>query len=155
MKLITLVRAGLLVAASDGTFATGLAILCFNSTFMRLWQGGGAVPLGREALDGGVWTMWFSSACTCAWRSGTGVFLFGAMRLEMVRRLMLSRHGVLKVASLYGPFIWLVMSLVVIPLFTKRPPSLTLRWWMQLIGHVPFVALPITGPRETRPSGRA
>ena len=103
-----------------------------------------AVPLGREALDGGVWTMWFGPACTCAWRSGgLGVFLFSAMRLEMVRRL-LSRHGVLKVASLYGPFIWLVMSLVVIPLFTKRPPSLTLRWWMQLIGHVPFVALPIT-----------
>ena len=145
MKLITLVRAGLLVAASDGTFATGLGILCFNSTFMRLWQGVAAVPLGREALDGGVWTMWFGlglHVCVAFWWSG--VFLFGAMRLEMVRRLLLSRHGVLKVASLYGPFIWLVMSLVVIPLFTKRPPSLTLRWWMQLIGHVPFVALPIT-----------
>ena len=141
----TLVRAGLLTAASDGTFATALAILCFDSTFMRLWQGVASVPLGREALDGGARTMWIGLAlhvCVAFWWSG--VFLFGAMRLDVVRRLLRSRLGILKVAALYGPFIWLVMSLVVIPLFTARPPSLTLRWWVQLVGHVPFVALPIT-----------
>jgi hypothetical protein len=144
MKLTTLVRAGLLTAASDCAFATGLAWL-FNSTFMRLWQGVAAVPLGREALEGGVRTMWIGlglHVCVAFWWSG--IFLFGAMRLEMVRRLLRSPFGMLKVASLYGPFIWLTMSMVVIPLFTKRPPSLTLRWWVQFIGHVPFVALPIT-----------
>jgi hypothetical protein len=145
MKPMTLLRAGLLTAASDFAFATAVTILFFNSTFMRLWQGVAAVPLGREALDGGARTMWIGlglHVCVAFWWSG--VFLFGLMRLEVVRRVLLSRFGMLKVASLYGPFVWLAMSLVVIPLFTKRPPSLTLRWWIQFIGHVPFVALPVT-----------
>jgi len=48
-----------------------------------------------------------------------------------------------KVAALYGPFIWMVMSLVVIPLLLHRPPTITIRWWIQLIGHIPFVGVPI------------
>jgi uncharacterized membrane protein YagU involved in acid resistance len=55
----------------------------------------------------------------------------------------LSRYGPLKIAAVYGPFIWLVMSLMVIPLLLHRPPTITDRWWTQLIGHVPFVGLPI------------
>ena len=39
----------------------------------------------------------------------------------------------------YGPVIWLVMSLVVIPFLTKRPPTVAFRWWVQLVGHFPFV----------------
>jgi hypothetical protein len=35
------------------------------------------------------------------------------------------------------------MSLVVIPSFTHRPPAITTRWWIQLFGHIPFVATPI------------
>ena len=35
------------------------------------------------------------------------------------------------------------MSLVVIPLLLHRPPSFTIRWWVQFFGHIPFVALPI------------
>jgi hypothetical protein len=35
------------------------------------------------------------------------------------------------------------MSLVVIPMLTGRPPTITTRWWVQLVGHIPFVALPI------------
>jgi hypothetical protein len=35
------------------------------------------------------------------------------------------------------------MSLVVIPLASGRPPSITVRWWIQLFAHIPFVALPI------------
>ena len=145
MKPMTLVRAGLLTAVSDCAFATVLTIFFFNSTFMRLWQGVAAVPLGREAFDGGVRTMWVGLGLhLCVAFFWSGVFLFGAMRLGMVRRLLDSHLGTLKVASLYGPFIWLAMSLVVIPLFTKLPPSFTLRWWVQLVGHIPFVALPIT-----------
>ncbi|HEY5546895.1 MAG TPA: hypothetical protein VIK50_12660 [Gemmatimonadaceae bacterium] len=34
-------------------------------------------------------------------------------------------------------------SLVVIPLGTKQPPSITYRWWIQFFGHIPFVASPI------------
>jgi hypothetical protein len=145
MKAATLLRAGLLTAASDFAFASAVTVFLFNSTFMRLWQGVASVPLGREALDGGVRTMWIGlglHVCVAFWWAG--VFLYGVMRLELVRRVLLSRYGMLKVAALYGPFVWLAMSLVVIPLLTKRPPSITLRWWVQLVGHVPFVALPIT-----------
>jgi hypothetical protein len=37
----------------------------------------------------------------------------------------------------------MVMSLVLIPPFTHRPPTIGFRWWVQLIGHFPFVGLPI------------
>ena len=35
------------------------------------------------------------------------------------------------------------MSLAVIPLFAHRPPAINVRWWVQLIGHIPFVGFPI------------
>jgi hypothetical protein len=38
---------------------------------------------------------------------------------------------VVKVASVYGPFIWMVMSLAVIPLLLHRPPTINVRWWVQ------------------------
>jgi hypothetical protein len=60
-----------------------------------------------------------------------------------MRRVLSAPHGIVKVAAVYGPAIWLVMSLVVIPLLVHRPPTITLRWWVQLIGHFPFVGLPI------------
>ena len=144
MRIPTLVRAGLLTALSDGLFATVLTVVFFQGTFMRLWQGVASVPLGRDALDAGIRTMWIGLGLHVGvaffW---SAVFLFGAMRSGFVERWLLSPLGALKVAAVYGPLVWLTMTLVVIPLFTKRPPSFTLRWWVQLVGHVPFVALPI------------
>jgi len=57
------------------------------------------------------------------------------------------------VAALYGPVIWLVMSLVVIPLLSRRPPAFNFRWWVQLVGHIPFVAVPIVAV-ISRPAGK-
>jgi hypothetical protein len=37
----------------------------------------------------------------------------------------------------------MVMSLAVIPLLMHRPPAINIRWWIQLIGHIPFVGIPI------------
>ena len=48
-----------------------------------------------------------------------------------------------RVASWYGPLVWLVMSLAVIPMLVQRAPAITFRWWVQLIGHIPFVGFPI------------
>jgi hypothetical protein len=73
----------------------------------------------------------------------SAVFLFLVLRWEWIRGLLASRYGILKVAALYGPFIWMAMSLVVIPVFTHRPPRITLRWWIQWFGHIPFVGIPI------------
>jgi hypothetical protein len=35
------------------------------------------------------------------------------------------------------------MSLMVIPLATGRPPRFGLRWWVQVVAHVPFVSVPL------------
>ncbi len=143
-RLPRLLRAGLLTALSDGLFASVLNVAIYNSTVTRLWQGVAAVLLGRGAFEGGTRTaaigllMHFIVAF---WWSA--VFLFLVLRWSWVRRLRSSPWGMAKIAALYGPLIWLVMSLVVIPLLVQRPPSFTTRWWIQFIGHFPFVGLPL------------
>ncbi|HEV8581644.1 MAG TPA: hypothetical protein VGX68_21460 [Thermoanaerobaculia bacterium] len=142
--LSRLIQAGLLTGITDGLFASVLSVAFYNSTVTRLWQGVASTVLGREAFDGGIRTaligvlMHFGVAF--AW---SAVFLFLVMRPSGVRRVLGSRYGALKVASVYGPFIWLVMSLIVIPLLVHRPPTFNIRWWVQLIGHIPFVGFPI------------
>jgi len=73
----------------------------------------------------------------------SAVFVFVVMRSAWVLRVLASQYGSVKVALVYGPFIWLVMSLVVIPLLLHRPPAISIRWWVQLLGHFPFVGIPI------------
>ena len=142
--LSRLVRAGLLTGVIDGLFSSVLVVVFYHSTVTRLWQGVASVLLGKEALDGGTTTaligvlMHFGVALV--W---SAVFLFLVMRSSWVRGQLATPNGVFKVAALYGPFIWIVMSLAVIPLLVHRPPTLNFRWLVQLIGHIPFVALPI------------
>lgn len=136
--------AGLLTGIIDGLFSSVLSVAFYDSTVTRLFQGVASTLLGPAALDGGLKTaavgvlMHFGVAL--GW---SAVFLFLLNRSSWLRGALRSRYGALKVASVYGPFIWLVMSLVVIPLLLKRPPTITVRWWIQLIGHIPFVGLPI------------
>jgi len=147
-----LVRAGLLTGIVDGLFSSVLSAFFYGSTVSRLWQGVASVLLGSDALNGGRRTaligllMHFGVAF--AW---SAVFLFLLLRWEWIRGLLASRHGVLKVAALYGPFIWMVMSLVVIPALTQRPPRITPRWWIQWFGHIPFVAIPIVASSDGAP----
>jgi uncharacterized membrane protein YagU involved in acid resistance len=75
----------------------------------------------------------------------SAVFLLIASRWEPART-----GNVFVIAAIYGPLIWMVMSLVVIPLLVHRPPSITGRWWIQLIGHVFFVGLPIVAASVRR-----
>jgi uncharacterized membrane protein YagU involved in acid resistance len=70
------------------------------------------------------------------------------MRSPSIRTVLASRGGVMKVAAVYGPCIWIVMSLIVIPLLVHRPPAINVRWWIQLVGHVVFVGLPIVASAE-------
>jgi hypothetical protein len=155
--LSRLVRAGLLTAVSDGLFACFLSAVVYGSTITRLWQGVASVLLGPDALTGGTRTaligvlLHFGVAFT--W---SAVILFLVMRSAKLREVLASPYGVLKVATLYGPFIWMFMSLVLIPLFTHRPPTITTRWWIQLVGHIPFVAIPIVATigRLTPPFGK-
>ena len=138
------VRAGLATAVVDGLFSSVLSAFFYNSTVTRLFQGVAATLLGPSAFDGGTRTALIGVLMHAGVAFGwTAVFVFGLMRLPAIRRILASNYGVIKFAALYGPFIWMVMSLVVIPQLVHRPPSITFRWWVQFFGHIPFVAVPM------------
>lgn len=143
-SLFRLVRAGLLTGILDGLFSSVLSVAFYDSTVTRLFQGVASTLLGREAFDGGTATALIGVLMHLGVAFGwSAVFLLLARRSSWIRRVLGSPSGVVKVASVYGPFIWLVMSLVVIPLLVQRPPTINIRWWVQLIGHIPFVGIPI------------
>jgi hypothetical protein len=144
--LSRLVRAGLLTGLTDGLFSSILSVAFYHSTVERLFQGVASTLLGKGALDGGTPTAFIGVLMHFGVAFGwSAVFLFLLMRQRWVRHILASRYGVLKAASLYGPFIWMVMSLVVIPLLLHRPPTIGSRWWVQFFGHIPFVGVPIIG----------
>src|SRR5476649_554868 len=142
--MLRLLRAGLVTGITDGLFSSILSAFVYGSTVARLWQGVASVLLGAGAFDGGARTvaigllMHFSVAF-----SWSTVFLLLTLSSSWLRGVLTSTSGVIAVAAVYGPLIWIVMSLVVIPLFTHRPPVINIRWWVQLVGHAPFVGLPI------------
>lgn len=138
-----LVRAGLLTAAIDGAFACVLAVL-YGGTVMRLWQGVASTLLGPDALTGGMKTtligVGMHVGVAFTW---SAVYLVALQTSSALRRTRVSRFGILKIAVFYGPFIWMVMSLAVIPSMLHRFPPITVRWWVNFFGHVLFVAVPI------------
>src|SRR5262245_15221265 len=142
--VLRLVRTGLLTGIIDGLFSSILNVAAYNSTVARLFQGVAAVLVGTEALNGGAKTTAlgiFMHFCVAfAW---SGVFLFLVLRWSWIRSVLASRFGILKILSLYGPFIWMFMSLVVISTLMHRLTPITYRWWIQFFGHIPFVGLPI------------
>lgn len=141
--LAGLVRAGLLTGISDGLFATVSAVLS-GSTVTRLWQGVASTLLGPSSFERGTESAMIGVLMHFGVAFGwSAVFLALLALWPRLRALLVPPYGPLKVAAVYGPFIWLVMSLLVIPLLLQRPPAITYRWWVQLIGHFPFVGLPI------------
>ena len=139
-----LLRAWLLTAVVDALFASTMSATVYRSTVARLWQGVAATLLGPSSFEGGGRTVAIGLVMhlgvALAWSI---VFLALYESSPRLRAVAASPGGVVKVAAVYGPCIWLVMSLVVIPLLTHRPPAFTLRWFIQLVGHIPFVAIPI------------
>jgi len=150
-------RAGALTGVVDFLFASALTVFAYGSTFSRLWQGVASVPLGRQALEGGppmvAAGILIHFGVAFAW---SAVFVFLVLRSAWVRRVLASPYGVLGVALAWGPLIWVVMSALVIPLFTGRMPSINARWWIQILGHVFFVALPmVVASRPGQPASNA
>ena len=154
--LLRLVRAGLLTGVIDGLFSSVLNVVAYGSTASRLFQGVAAVLLGNEAFNGGTRAVVIGILMHFGVAFGwSAVFLFLVLRSSWVRGILASPFGVVKVASVYGPLIWMVMSLAVIPILAHRAPTISIRWWIQWIGHFPFVGLPIVAlssrrtPRDT------
>ena len=142
--LARLIPAWLVTATIDGLFASALSVFAYHSTVTRLWQGVASTLLGPAALTGGTRTVLIGIimhiGVALFW---TTVFLALVTFSPRLRRAITTPAGIVAVAAVYGPVIWLVMSFVVIPTLTGRPPAVTVRWWVQLLGHIPFVALPI------------
>jgi hypothetical protein len=138
------VRAGLATALIDGTFSSVLSVAAYGSTVTRLFQGVASTVLGSRAIDGGTAPALIGVLMHIGVAFGwSAVFLLGLMRSRAIRRWTSTPAGIVGVAAVYGPAIWMVMSLIVIPTLTHRPPTLSFRWWVQFVGHFPFVGLPI------------
>lgn len=138
-------KAGAATAIVDFCFATTLTVVFYKGTFTRLWQGVASVPFGAQAINGGsAWTAIGVLTHIFVAFSWSLVFVLLVTRWEALRRVLLSPWGVLKVAALYGPFIWIMMSMVFIPITAQRAPAaITVRWVIQALGHVFFVATPM------------
>ena len=148
-----LLRAGFATAIVDGLFSSVLSAFFYGSTVARLFQGVASVVLGTEALDGGLFTALVGVGLhVFVAFSWSAAFLFLVLRSARVRAVLESPYGPAKVAAVFGPLVWVVMSCVVIPVFVHRPPGITPRWWIQFFGHAVFVGLPIAlAVRGARP----
>ena len=144
LALVTIGRAGLLTAFTDGAFSSVLSVAFYHSTVTRLFQGVASTLLGPDAFAGGTRTALIGVLMHIGVAFGwSAVFVLLVARLRWIPALMAARYGTLKVAALFGPMVWVTMSLAVIPLLVHHPPMIGLRWWIQLVGHVCFVGLPI------------
>ena len=134
----------LVTAAWDFVCASMLSVLAYGSTFSRLWQGVASTVLGPPALTmgarGAAAGLGLHLAVALTW---SAVFVLAVASSAALRRAIARPAGAIAVASAYGPIIWLVMSLAVIPLATGRPPAFGFRWWVQVFAHIPFVTLPL------------
>jgi hypothetical protein len=142
--LRTWLRAWALITAVDALFATTLPVVAYGQPLGRVWQGVASVLIGQSAIGGGARTILVGLAIhagvALVW---TTVFLVLALLSPPLRRFVAVPAGILAAAAVYGPTIWIVMSLVVIPALTHRAPTIGPRWLVQLVAHIPFVALPI------------
>ena len=147
------IRAGTLTAIVDGLFSTILTVVFYNSTATRLWQNVAFTVLGPASFEGGLRTAAIGLLMHIGVAFGWSAVFLLLWRTEWIRSILDSPGGVLKVSAVYGPLIWLIMSCAVIPLLVHRPPSISYRWWVQLIGHCPFVGLPIVAMFARRTPG--
>ena len=79
----------------------------------------------------------------CVAFAWTTVFFLLLIMAPAIGRFARARFGLITLATIYGPIIWLVMSFHLIPSMTHKPPTVNFHWWVQFFGHIPFVALPI------------
>lgn len=134
----------LVTAAWDFLCATALTVFAYHGTAAHLWQGVASTILGPTAIDGGgkpiAIGILLHLAVSFTW---SALFVAVARMSPAIRRLIATPSGALGVAAVYGPIIWLVMSLVLIPIAMGKPPRFGFRWWVQIFAHIPFVTIPL------------
>ena len=118
-----LVRVGLTTGVIDGSFSSVLTQFFYGSTATRLFQGVAATLLGNAAFDGGARTAAVGLAMHFGVAFGwSAVFLVMVMRSRRIRALLARPSGIATIAAVYGPAVWMMMSLAVIPFLLQRPP---------------------------------
>lgn len=134
----------LVTAAWDLVCASALSVFAYKGTFARLWQGVGSTAFGPSVLQMGNKGVLVGLALHLAVAFTWSLIFVLALGLSpALRRAVATTGGALLVACIYGPIIWVVMSLVVIRLATGREPTFGFRWWVQIFAHIPFVTLPL------------
>jgi hypothetical protein len=139
----TLVRAWLATALVDFLFASTLSVV-YNGTPVRVWLGVASTVLGPSAIQGGARAVAVGLLLhLCVAFTWTAILVAVVSWSAWLRALISMPVGIVVAATVYGPLIWIAMSAVVIRAATGRPPTIGARWWVQLVAHIFFVALPM------------
>ncbi|HEX8851039.1 MAG TPA: hypothetical protein VF761_16025 [Gemmatimonadaceae bacterium] len=139
-----LIPVWLVTAAWDFLCASALSLFAYQTPVARLWRGVASTVLGKGALEGGTFPMIVGIALHLAVAlTWSALFVLALRAWPALRRAIGSPLGAFGVAAAYGPIIWLVMSLVVIPVATGNAPRFGFRWWVQIFAHIPFVTIPL------------
>jgi uncharacterized membrane protein YagU involved in acid resistance len=76
--------------------------------------------------------------------SWTFVFFLMSRRIPAISRFISTTRGRIAAGLLWGPVIWLVMDLVVLPLSRARPtPVSSPHFYINLVQHAVMIGLPI------------
>ena len=138
------IRAGTACAIVDFLWACGQTKFMYGGSITRLWQGVASAPFGAGMLEQGYRAALLGVALHISVAfTWSAVFVFVLSPVPPVSKAVRWAGGALAVAAIYGPLIWTTMSLLVIPSMTHKAPVITNRWWIQFVGHMPFVGLPI------------
>ena len=139
------IATGLVAALSDGLFASATGLLIPpTATPFRVFRGVASVAFGPGVINGGVrWALAGICMHICVALFWSGLFVAALYTFPRMRSMIGTWQGALAIAIPYGLSIWLFMSLVFIPSMLHRAPTITPKWWVQLIGHIPFVVGPM------------
>ena len=134
----------LVTAVWDFICASALSVLAYKGTFAGLWRGVASTAFGQHMLTAGARGVMAGIGAHLSIAFTWSAIFVGALAISAgLRRIVASPTGAFAVACVYGPIIWLVMSLGLIPMLTGRTPSFGFRWWVQVFAHIPFVTLPL------------
>jgi hypothetical protein len=138
-----LLRAWLLLAVIDFVWAIALS-LAYGRPAMSAFRGVATVALAPawmpEMAPSAMLGVALHFGVALAWAT---VYLVLQHRSRWRARVSATRRGQAAIAIVYGPFIWIVMSALVIPMMTGDAVILSTRWVVQLVGHVFFVGMPV------------
>jgi hypothetical protein len=149
--------AGMVVAALDFLYITVLWVLIKHAvTVEQLAQVIATGLLGKAAYEGGVGTAALGVALhlmvALTW---TTIFFVLSRQIPAVSHLIETTAGRVKAGLLFGPVIWLVMDLVVLPLSRARPtPVSSPHFYINLLQHAVMIGVPMalllgSNPRES------